>query len=111
MGEIRRRPKVRKGGLVELWGEFDMRDLTDLREVLDEAGEGNAVVDLSGVTFMDLQTVRELAVRLQIHAGSLVFTRPSWAVLRSIAAFGYEPWFGFGAGEAGDGLAAGLRNR
>lgn len=111
MGEIKQRPKVREDALVELSGEFDLRDLANLREVLDEAGEGTTVVDLSGVTFLDMQTTRELAVRLQIHAGSLVFRRPSWAVLKSIAAFGYEPWFSFGAGEAGGEPVAGLRNR
>lgn len=110
MGEIRQRPKVHNDGLVVLSGEFDMRDLEYLREKLDEAGERAAVVDLSEVTFLDLQATRELAVRLQLHAGSLVFRSPSWAVLASIAACGYEPWFGFGARGAGDGLTAGLRN-
>ena len=110
MGEIRRRPRVHEHGLVELAGEFDLRDLTDLREALNEAGEGNAMIDLSGVTFLDLQTTRELAVRLQVHAGNLVPARPSRAVLSSISAFGYEPWFGFGRRKASDGLAAGLRN-
>ena len=111
MGEIRQRPNVHADGLVELSGEFDMRDLAGLREALDEAGQRTAVVDLSGVTFLDLQTTRELAVRVQLHAGRLVLRRPSWAVLASIAAFGYEPWFGFGAGEAGGEVTAGLRNR
>lgn len=111
MGEIKRRPKVREHGFVELSGEFDLRDLTNLREALDEAGEEKSVIDLSGVTFLDMQTTRELAVRLQIHAGNLVFRHPSWAVLSSIAAFGYEPWFGFGAGEAGGRITTGLRSR
>ncbi len=109
MGEIRQRPRVHDDGLVELSGEFDARDLEHLREMLDEAGERNAVVDLSRVTFLDLQTTRELAVRLQIHAGNLVFRHPSWAVRASVAACGYETWFRFEAGEAGD--VAGLRNR
>ncbi len=109
MGEIRQRPRVHDDGLVELSGEFDARDLEHLREMLDEAGERTAVVDLSRVTFLDLQTTRELAVRLQIHAGNLVFRRPSWAVRASVAACGYETWFRFEAGEAGD--VAGLRNR
>ncbi len=109
MGEIRQRPKVCKDRLVELSGEFDARDLEDLRDVLNEAGEEPAIVDLSGVTFLDVQATRELAVRLQLHAGNLVFTRPSWAVRASVAACGYESWFGFGAAETGDGLAAGLR--
>ena len=109
MGEIRQRPEVCQG-FMELSGEFDARDLKDLRDALDEAGERSAVVDLSGVTFLDVQSTRELAIRLQLHAGNLVFRRPSWAVRASVAACGYEPWFGFDGGEAGDGLAAGLRN-
>ena len=111
MGEIKQRPMVHKDGLVELSGEFDARDLESLREILNEAGERTAVVDLSKVTFLDLQSTRELAVRYQLHAGNLVFRRPSRAVRASVAACGYEAWFRFEAGEAGDGLAAGLRNR
>ena len=111
MGEIRRHPTIQNDGLVELSGEFDARDLRCLRETLDEAGGRTAIVDLSGVTFLDLQTTRELAVRLQIHRGNLVFRRPSWAVRASVAACGYEAWFGFDAREAGDASVAGLRNR
>ena len=111
MGEIRQRPMILKDGLVELSGEFDVRDLEYLREILNEAGERSAVVDLSGVTFLDVQTTRELAVRHQLYAGSLVFRRPSWAVRASVAACGYETWFRFDAEEAGDGLVTGLRNR
>ena len=111
MGEIRQRPIVHRDELVELSGEFDVRDLECLREVLNEAGERHTTVDLSRVTFLDLQTTRELAVRLQLYAGSLVFRRPSRAVRASVAACGYEAWFRFEAEEAGDGLVAGLRNR
>ena len=111
MGEIKQGPTICKDLLVELSGEFDARDLMDLREVLNEAGAQPTVVDLSRVTFLDVQTTRELAVRLQLHSGNLVFRRPSWAVRASVAACGYSSWFGFGAGEAGDGLAAGLHGR
>jgi anti-anti-sigma regulatory factor len=111
MGQIRQRPMIHEGRMVELSGEFDWKDLRDLRETLDEAGERGAVVDLSEVTFLDLQATRELAVRSQLHAGNLLLKRPSWAVLASIAACGYEPWFDFVAGEAGDGIAAGLPRR
>ncbi|QIN80186.1 STAS domain-containing protein [Rubrobacter marinus] len=106
MGEIRQRPIFHDGEVVELSGEFDVRDLESLRARLDEAGERTAVVDLSGVTFLDLQTTRELAVRLQIHAGSLVFRHPSWAVRASVAACGYENWFRFDAEGTGDETAA-----
>ena len=111
MGEIRQHSMIHRDGLVELSGEFDTRDLRYLREILNEAGERSAVVDLSRVTFLDMQTTRELAVRFQIYAGRLVFRRPSWAVRASVAACGYETWFRFDAEEAGDGLVAGLRDR
>ena len=111
MGEIRQRPRARNAGVVELSGEFDVRDLEELREILDEAGERHAVVDLSGVTFLDVQSTRELAARLQLHQGNLRFRRPSWAVRASVAACGYEPWFGLDPTGAGDIVAAGPRNR
>ena len=111
MGEIRQRSMIHKDALVELSGEFDAQDLKRLREILDEAGERTAVLDLSGVTFLDLQTTRELAVRLQLHAGNLVLKRPSWAVKSSVAACGYEDWFRFDAVAADDGRVAGLRDR
>lgn len=108
MGEIRQSPRIHENEMVELSGEFDLQNLNTLRDELKEAAARNSVVDLSGVTFMDLQATRELAVQLQFHSGSLSFRCPSRAVLASIAACGYEPWFGFGTEEAGKGLAAGL---
>lgn len=111
MGEIKQHPMILRDEVVELSGEFDARNLEYLREVLTEAGERSAVVDLSGVTFLDIQTTRELAVRFQIYAGRLVLRRPSWAVRASMAACGFESWFRFDEEEAGDGLVAGLRDR
>lgn len=108
MGEIRQRPRVHENEMVELSGEFDLQDLEYLRKKLNEAARRSLVVDLSGITFLDLQATRELAVRLQLHSGNLLFRRPSRAVLASIAACGYEPWFGFGVEETGDDMAAGL---
>ncbi|MDP9426552.1 MAG: hypothetical protein M3P37_11120 [Actinomycetota bacterium] len=111
MGEIKQHSMILRDNLVELSGEFDARDLKYLREILNEAGERSAVVDLSGITFLDVQTTRELAIRHQLYAGSLAYRRPSWAVRASVTACGYENWFRFDAEEAGDGLVAGLRDR
>ena len=108
MGEIKRSPRIHENEMVELSGEFDLQDLDVLRDGPNEAALRNSVVDLSGVTFMDLQATRELAVHHQFHSGSLSFRHPSQAVLASIAACGYEPWFDFGTEEAGRGLTAGL---
>lgn len=88
--------------LVELSGEFDLHDLQDLREALAGAASSGrvATVDLSGVTFLDIGTTRELAVSSQLHARQLVLRSPSEAVRASVAACGLESWFDFRAGAA-----------
>ncbi len=101
--------RVRDGGerdvLVELSGEFDVHDLEDLRDALGGAALSGrpAVVDLSGVTFLDIGVTRELAVSAQLHAHGLSLSRPSRAVRASVAACGLESWFDFrpGAVDAG----------
>lgn len=104
--------RVRDGGgkdvLVELSGEFDLHNLENLRGALGGAALSGrqAVVDLSGVTFLDIGATRELAVRAQVHAHQLLLSRPSGAVRASIAACGLESWFDFlpGTGDAGGAL-------
>lgn len=87
--------------LVELAGEFDLHDLEDLRDALSRATElGRPVVDLSGVTFLDIGATRELAVRAQLPPCGLTLRNPSSSVRASIAACGLEPWFEFRTGEA-----------
>ena len=85
---------------VELSGEFDLHDLQELRDALGGAASSGraAVVDLSGVTFLDIGTTRELAVSSQLHARQLVLLNPSTAVRASVAACGLESWFDFRAG-------------
>jgi len=87
--------------LVELSGEFDLHDLQNLSDALGDAvssGRAAVVVDLSGVTFLDVGTARELAVRSQLHAHQMTLHNPSWAVRASVAACGLESWFDFRAG-------------
>ena len=91
---------MRDGGernvLVELSGEFDLHDLQNLSDALDGAvSSGRAAVDLSGVTFLDVGTTRELAVRSQLHAHQMTLHSPSTAVHASVAACGLESWFDF----------------
>jgi anti-anti-sigma factor len=92
---------VRNGGerdvLVELSGEFDLHDLQDLRAALGGAASSGraAMVDLSGVTFLDVGTTRELAVRSWLHAHQMTLHSPSPAVHASVAACGLESWFDF----------------
>ena len=75
-----------------MWGEFDASSLPSLREALDgaSASGGPAAVDLSGITFLDLQSARELVVRSLIQAHQLVFENPSPGVLASVRALGLE---------------------
>ena len=82
------------GVVVELWGEFDLFSLRDLREALSDilALRRPTLVDLSGVTFLDLQSARELAVRSLLYAQHLSFANPSAGALASIRALGLEGW-------------------
>ncbi len=82
------------GVVVELWGEFDIFSLRDLREALNEVLtlRRPALVDLSGITFLDLQSAREFAVRSLLYAGHLSFAGPSPEALASIKALGLEGW-------------------
>lgn len=80
--------------LVELWGEFDLFALHDLRETLNRTLDSikPALVDLSGITFLDLDSARELAVRSELYARHLVLRNPSLQVSASIEAFGLGEW-------------------
>ena len=75
-------------------GEFDFSVLEELRSTLDGlVGLRRAVdVDLSGVTFLDLQVSRELAVYSRLYGHHFVFRDPSWQACRSIRACGLEGW-------------------
>ena len=82
------------GMLVELWGEFDLFSLARLREALNGVAslQRPALVDLSGITFLDLQSARELAIRSQLFSHYLTFGNPSPEVRASARAFGLEGW-------------------
>lgn len=90
--------------LVHLRGELDLFSLGRVRDALDAAklGDHHASVDLSGVTFMDLQVARELAVRSQVDARNLAFVRPSPQATASIEALGLGDWFLIQPGRPGD---------
>src|SRR5215211_1062472 len=49
-------------------------------------------VDLSGISFLDLQSARELAVRAQLYAHHLFLRNPSPQVTASLQAFGLWVW-------------------
>jgi anti-anti-sigma regulatory factor len=85
------------GVLIELRGEFDGQNLGDLRQTLDSvvALRRPTMVDLSGVTFLDVGVTRELTVRSRLYAHHLTFRNPSPQVCASVAACGFEEWFDF----------------
>ncbi len=80
------------GVKVGMRGEFDAYSLPDLREALDHvcAFGKPVVVDLSGVTFLDLQSARELVVRSLFRAHHVVFENPSSGVPASLQALGID---------------------
>jgi len=86
--------------MVELRGELDLFTLVDLRETLNRvlASMRPTLLDLSGITFLDLQSARELAIRCQLCADRLTLRNPSPQVAASVEAFGLEEWISFHPG-------------
>jgi hypothetical protein len=85
--------------LVELWGEFDLFSLGDLCRTLNRVLglRRKTLVDLSGITFLDLTSARELVVRAQLYAHRLTLHNPSHQVKASVEAFGLATWIPFHA--------------
>ena len=91
--------EVRESGAglqVELWGEFDLYCIEELKKMLSEVFvcREPILVDLSGITFLDLQSARELAVRSLLYAHHLIFLGPSPQVIATMGALGLEGWLG-----------------
>jgi anti-anti-sigma regulatory factor len=89
--------EVRESGsglVVELWGEFDIFCIGELKRMLGEVSSGRrpTLVDLSGIAFLDLQSARELAVRSLLYAQHLTFRNPSPQVMATVVALGLEGW-------------------
>jgi anti-anti-sigma regulatory factor len=82
---------------IELRGEFDLASATELRSTLDNVASLRkpTTVDLSGVTFLDLQSTRELAVRSQLYAHHLTLVNPSWQARASVKACKLHEWVRF----------------
>ena len=80
---------------VELYGEFDLHNLQELLCTLRQTTSNYrlpALVDLSGVTFADVCTLREL-VSVRRRCPWLSLASPSWQVRRGASACGMEGWF------------------
>ena len=97
MSSIKVREWGEEGVLVELRGEFDQHNLEDLRETLNGvlALRRPTLMDLSGVTFLDIGTSRELVIRSRLYGHHLILHNLSWQVRASMAACGFETWVGF----------------
>lgn len=82
---------------VELRGEFDLASAAELRSTLDNVASFRrpTTVDLSSVTFLDLQSTRELAVRSQLYGHHLTLVNPSWQARASVRACKLESWTRF----------------
>jgi anti-anti-sigma regulatory factor len=90
--------EVRESGggvTVFLRGEFDLFSLGELSETLSgvAALRCRTLLDLSGVTFLDLQAAREIAVRSELYAHHLTLRNLSPQATASVEAFGLTNWF------------------
>ena len=84
--------------LVKLFGEFDVRYQKILEHAMSAclgASASSTFVDLSEVTFMDAQCIRELVVHFQLGKGRLVLCDPSQEVELSVVACDLEKWIDF----------------
>jgi anti-anti-sigma factor len=100
--------------LIKLSGEFDIRYQSTIEDTLRDclASGRPALVDLSGVTFMDALCIRELAVHYQLGGGLMVLCDPSEDMEVSAAACDLEDWLDFvytdGLGHSPNHSAAGV---
>ena len=89
--------EVRESGagvLVELWGEFDVFCIEEMKWILDKASSrrGPVLVDLSEITFLDLRSAREIVVRSMLRTHTPTFLDPSPQVTATMTALGLEGW-------------------
>ncbi|MDN5697869.1 MAG: STAS domain-containing protein [Rubrobacter sp.] len=85
---------------VELYGEFDLHNLPELLCALRRMTSNYrlpTLVDLSGVNFADISTLREM-VNARRSCPWLSLASPSWQVRRGARACGFEEWFDYSPG-------------
>lgn len=87
--------EVRESGeglLVELWGEWDIFSLGELEGMLTDVSSrrGRSLVDLSGISFLDLQSARELAAHSLLYRHNLKLRNPSSQAMATLVALGLE---------------------
>ena len=83
--------------MVEVRGELDLFTLGDLKKTLNRVmgSMRPALLDLSGITFLDIESARELALRCQLYANRLTLRNPSPQVMASVAAVRLGEWIHF----------------
>jgi anti-anti-sigma regulatory factor len=86
-----------EGMLVELRGEFNRHNLENLQGTLNDVAalRQSTLVDLFGVTFLDVGISCELAIRSLLYAHRLILRNPSWQVRASMVACGFAAWANF----------------
>ncbi|MDQ3864535.1 MAG: STAS domain-containing protein [Actinomycetota bacterium] len=97
---------VRESGaglLVELWGELDIFSIGELKRMLADVSShrGPVLVDLSGISFLDLRSARELAVRSLLYGHHLTLRNPSPQVMATFGTLGLEGWLQPDTGRGG----------
>jgi anti-anti-sigma regulatory factor len=73
-------------------GELDIFCIGELKGTLADVSSrpGPVLMDLSGISFLDLQSARELAVRSLLHERHLTLINPSYQVTATVEALGLE---------------------
>jgi len=94
-----------EGLLVELWGEWDISSLGVLERMLTDVSSrrGPTLVDLSGISFLDLQSARELVIGSLLYRHNLTLRNPSSQVMATLGAFGLEGRLDFSSDTDRDG--------
>jgi anti-anti-sigma factor len=77
--------------VITLKGELDLSNVAEMRSSLADA-RGPAVVDLSGVTYLDSSALYELGV-LRKRVGNVVLVAPSAQIRRTLEIVGYTKIF------------------
>jgi anti-anti-sigma regulatory factor len=100
--------EVRESGaglLVELWGEFDVFCIEEMKRILDDVSSRwrPVLVDLSEITFLDLCSARGIVVRSMLRRTRRpTFLDPSPQVTATMQALGLEGWPDFPPGTGRD---------
>jgi len=97
--------------VVRLSGEIDLNAVPALHEHLDPLN-GNVVVDLGGVTFLDSSGIGALVrtrIRIEAVGGTVVLRDPQPIVQRTLEIVGLDDWVADGTGSGPDGDAIGMQ--